>query len=234
MRDRHGRSRRGNRGFTLLELGIVIGVAAILAAAIVPDVIETMRNKMAEKAAADVAIIHDTARLYFLQYTPTTGPGPGGPGRWPGENAVGQCNVPAFQPGSAKNQLAAGGYIKAIDEWPKNPWGNPYTMAVYAPNTLPLVGAPPACLFGVVTDLPHAVSEAFISFLPQAACNPLGASGPCTIDVGGGPPPAPPLPPLVRCCSFVPKPGATFITQPCPIGQRIRWQAGPSILTCAP
>ena len=53
------RRQPSRRGFTLIELGIVIGVTAVLAAAIVPEIIETMRNGAAQKAAADVSVIHE-------------------------------------------------------------------------------------------------------------------------------------------------------------------------------
>lgn len=197
------------RGFTLLELGIVIGVSAIMAAAIVPDLIETMRNRMAEKAAADVAVIHDAARLFYVQdrvigFT------------WPGENAVGYCNN-AYSEGKAILQLLGGGYLSSgggpntpyagmgSPTFMRNPWGQPYELSLYAPVTT----TSPACLFGVSTNVPTAVSDGFKSFLPMADCNPAGTASPCPLGIGGLPPAG-----FTRCCSYVPKPGAS-INGPC-------------------
>lgn len=214
----------GRGGFTLLELGIVIGVAAILAAAIVPDLIETMRNRMAEKAAADVAVIHDAARLFYIQDTVTRG-------TWPGENSVGYCNN-AYSEGKAIFLLLNGGYLTGGGgpntpqvigaNFLKNPWGQSYDLSLYAPVTT----SSPACLFGVSTNLPTVVADGFTSFLPMAACNPPGTANPCPLS-GGVLPPAG----FTRCCSYVPKPGAT-ITGPCPVGQTVKLQAGH--LVCAP
>jgi len=227
MRNRHGRVRSRNRGFTLLELGIVIGVAAILTAAIVPDLIETMRNRMAEKAAADVAVIHDAARLFYIQNTFL------GPGRWPGENSVGQCKDSFDGIGKAKQELLMGGYLTGgggpanplltAENFMTNPWGKPLEMTVYAPTA----STSPACLFGVATDVPEVISRAFISFLPQAACNAAGGGGPCPPTTGGGAPTAG----FVRCCSYVPKPGAT-ITGPCKVGQTVKADGNTGVLRC--
>lgn len=228
----HAPRRRRRSGFTLLELGIVIGVAAILAAAILPDLIETMRNRMAERAAADAALIHDAARLYFVQATHPLY----GRYRWPGEQTAGQCAT-GYLEGNALFELTNGGYIASgggpanpTNQGPnfmRNPWGQRYYLSLYAPSTTPA----PACLFGVVTDVPEVVANAFISFLPQAACNPPGqANGACTIVGQGGAAPAVPAG-FQRCCSYVPKPGAAF-GGPCPAGQQVEVRNGH--LVCCP
>lgn len=202
-----------NRGFTLLELGIVIGVSAILAAAIVPDLVETMRNRMAEKAAADVAVAHDAARLFYIQNQNGTVL------RWPGEQGAGLCLWAlsgAAGPSQAWAQLLSGGYLASGSPNPfipgpkfmLNPWNQPYEPTLYAPGGIVVS---PACLFGIATNVPAAIAPGFISFLPQAACNPPGGIGACPLTVVGGAIPAN----FVRCCSYVPKPGATA-TGPCP------------------
>ncbi len=193
------RRTRARRGFTLLELGIVIGVAAILAGAIVPDIIETMRNRMAEKAAGDVALIHDAARLFYVQNA-------NNPNRWPGENASGYCST-GYTKGKFLLDVLSGGYLtsgagpanpmaQGSPTFMQNPWAQAYEVSVYAP-----AGAvAPACLFGVSTSVPLTISEAFISYLPQSSCG------------AGCPPSATALPAgYVRCCSFVPKPGANLL-----------------------
>lgn len=195
MRPTTPRARR-RAGFTLLELGIVLGVSAILAAALMPDFIESMRNKMAEKAAGDVALLHDSARWYFVQ----TG------SKWPGEMSVGNCRKGLNESQMVAN-LLLGGYLKGgVDSSVKaleNPWKKAYHLDLWEPpSALPLKAG---CLFGVHTDIPEKLGEAFISLLPQAACN-KGGTGPCppgAVEAG-----------YIRCCSYVPKPGVT--TSGCP------------------
>ena len=202
------------QGFTLLELGIVIGVSAILAAAIVPDLIETMRNRMAEKAAGDVAVIHDAARLYYLQEKTI-------PFLWPGENSTNYCSN-AYSEGKAILELLQKGYLAGgggavtpmnydRDRFLKNPWGQPYQMHLFAPTGV----ASPACLFGITTNVPAAVANGFISFLPMASCNPVATATPCPLVNGALPPEG-----MVTCCSYVPKPGATA-NGPCTFPQTV-------------
>src|SRR5437016_1077283 len=143
MSNRPGQAK--NRGFTLLELGIVLGVSAILAAAIVPDLIETMRNKMGERAAADVAIIHDAARLFYIQNQNISAL------RWPGENSQGQCAAGGWTPANTIKDLILGGYIAsgsgglAAPAAFRNPWGQSYEPNLYATG----VGGGPICMFGI-------------------------------------------------------------------------------------
>ncbi len=195
------RRRASRRGFTLIELGIVIGVAAILAAAIVPDLIETIRNRMAEKAAADVTALHDSARLFFAQNTAR-------PRRWPGESSAGQCNV-GWAFANFRVDMIGGGYLAtgspAADPFSNissnfmmNPWGHAYEVGVYAPPGAVL----PGCLFAVSTFVPTPVENNFIASLPQAAC---GAR--CPPPTGAGPPAG-----FSRCCSYAAKPGAALLS----------------------
>lgn len=211
------------RGFTLLELGIVIGISAILAAAIVPDLIETMRNRMAEKTAADVALLHDAARLYFTQNN-----------RWPGETSAGECSR-NWTIGTATFQLVNDGYL-TTGGGPNNPhqynpdflvnaWGHTYDMSLYVPVT---ATTGPACLFGISTNVPTGVAEGFRAFLPMALCNAVGAATPCPLRQDA---PALPPPGFTRCCTYVPKPGSSN-NGPCPLGQRVQLQAGH--LVCGP
>lgn len=208
---RQARARREG-GFTLLELGIVLGVAAILAAAIAPDLIESMRNRMAEKAANDVAMLHDAARWFFLESGRSAGES-----RWPGENGVNQCAT-NFTAQRAISDLLINGYIAgggAADptavprNFLQNPWGQPYDIDLYTPAA---GGAmTPGCLFGIATNLPDALADSFVAFLPQADCNRNGVR-PCPDSPGALPPR------YVRCCSYVPKPGFEVWRNACPAG----------------
>jgi type II secretory pathway pseudopilin PulG len=198
-------------GYTLLELAIVIGVAAILAATIVPDAIESMKTRMAEKAAADVMQLHDAARLYYAQHK-EAGPTPREL-RWPGENASGSCAV-NFDEGRFKFEMINNGYLAAAGgptnpglDFMMNPWQRPYEVSVYSPATTPF----PACLFGVTTTIPAELQTAFTAALPQAGCGPACPPGPAPAG-------------FVRCCSFVSKPG---------VGERIRRKSDGTVI-CQP
>ncbi|MCA2977181.1 MAG: type II secretion system protein, partial [Myxococcaceae bacterium] len=199
------RSTPRRRGYTLLELAIVIGVAAILAATIVPDAIESMKTRMAEKAAADVMQVHDAARLFFVQNTDR-------PERWPGEDFKGKCAV-NFDDGRFRNEMVREGYLATSTGDPANPgldfmvnpWERPYEVSVYAPATAVTT---PACLFGVTTAIPAELQTAFTAALPQSGCGPACPPGPSPAG-------------YVRCCSFVSKPGAGLSSNPCPAGRRV-------------
>jgi prepilin-type N-terminal cleavage/methylation domain-containing protein len=184
--------RRHRTGYTLLELAIVIGVAAILAATIVPDAIEAMKTRMAEKAAADVMQLHDAARLYFTQNVDTAGRKL----RWPGEQSQGRCAA-NFQESLFVFEMLNNGYLASGGDpsnpgpdFMLNPWQRPYEVSVYAPSTT----SSPACLFGVTTAIPAQLQTAFTAALPQAGC-------------GVACPPGPQPAGFIRCCSFVSKPG---------------------------
>jgi type II secretory pathway pseudopilin PulG len=185
------RSSASPRGATLIEFGIVIGVTAILGAAIIPDVIESTRNRAAEKAAADVSVIHESARLFFAQ-------NPVRPRRWPGERNSGDCTV-GWAPNDFRTDMVSGGYLAPIDptQFMRNDWGHTLDVSLYAPPA----AITPACLFSVSTFVPASVADSFISFLPQATCGP-GCPNPLNT-------PAPPG--FSRCCSFATKPGVTIV-----------------------
>jgi hypothetical protein len=166
-----------------------------------------MRNGMAEKAAADVSLIQNSARQFFIQ-------NPAYSGRWPGETWINNCNM---NPVNFTAELANGGYLRtaqppnapawckgAPNQPPPNdpmcsPWYESYDISVYAPPA----AATPACLLAVSTFVPTSVANAFISFLPQATC---GAGCP---NPSGTTPPAG----FTRCCSFATKPGAAIAAE---------------------
>lgn len=211
------------RGFTLMELGIVIGVSAILAAAIVPDIIEVMRNRMAEKAASDVVALHDAARLFFVMGPDTTRPQ-----RWPGEQSAGQCNN-NFTVANYRFEMINFGFLSSglgpnapptstAPNFMLNPWGIPYDVSLYAPVSA--ITTTPACLFGVTTNVPVSIANSFIAHLPQAACD--GACPPSLTAVPLG---------FRRCCSFTSKPSAQLLAL-CPIGTLLQRNAMTGVLSC--
>lgn len=197
--------RRFARGFTLIELGVVLAVTAILAAAIVPDYIEGSRNKMVQKAATDVALIHDAARWFFAQSFRSTQADYRG--RWPGQKTEGACenNTP-------RNNLVEMVPLHYLTNLPRNPWGRTYEAQVVAaaPDNPTIYGGRPwGCSFEVGTDVPKEVTSAFKAFLPNARCNEGATPNVCYTS---GTVPSD----FRRCCAFAPPPGAGW----CPPGTR--------------
>ena len=101
-----------SRGFTLIEIMVVVVIMGILAALVVPKLMGRADDARIAAAKADIATIMQALRLYKLdnyQY-PTTEQG---------------LQALVIQPsaGPAAPGWKAGGYL---DKVPKDPWGNPY------------------------------------------------------------------------------------------------------------
>lgn len=181
---------RSRRGFSLIELAIVLAVLAILATALTPSVVESMRSRMAEKAAADVSALQDAAKWYFVESAPAERPEES---RWPGQvnsfgsNSYAECRTGTSSTQTPRIQLTNGGYTnpRAFS----NPWGSEYELTL---------SGNPGCSLIISTNLPAEVAGAFQSFLPAAACE----TGPGNPTCPGEPPPG-----GARCCSRIPKPG---------------------------
>jgi general secretion pathway protein G len=105
-------SRARQRGFTLIEIMVVVVILGILAAIVVPSIMDSPDKARVAKAKQDVRALEGALELYRLDnYTyPSTQQGL--------EALVAQ---PAGEP-PARN-WKQGGYVKQL---PKDPWGNPY------------------------------------------------------------------------------------------------------------
>ena len=100
------------RGFTLLEVMVVVVILGILAALVVPKIISRPDEARAIAARQDIASLMQALKLYRLdnQRYPTTEQG---------------LQALVARPGSAPlaPNWKTGGYVERL---PKDPWGNPY------------------------------------------------------------------------------------------------------------
>jgi len=100
------------RGFTLVEIMVVVVIIGILGALVVPKLLGRTGESRVTAARVDIATMMQALKLYKLdnQRYPTTEQG---------------LNALTTKPtaGPAANGWKAGGYIEKL---PKDPWGAPY------------------------------------------------------------------------------------------------------------
>jgi general secretion pathway protein G len=103
---------RGQRGFTLLEVMVVVVILGILAALVVPKIISRPDEARVIAAKQDIASLMQALKLYRLdnQRYPTTEQG---------------LQALLAKPTGSPIPLnwKPGGYVERL---PKDPWGNPY------------------------------------------------------------------------------------------------------------
>ena len=99
------------RGFTLIEIMVVVIIIGILAAIVAPNVIGRVDDAQITKARAEIANIGNAMKFYRLDNFayPTSEQGI--------QSLVTKPNDP-----NVKN-WKTGGYLERV---PKDPWGNPY------------------------------------------------------------------------------------------------------------
>lgn len=105
-------SRSAARGFTLIEIMVVVVIMGILAALVVPKLMGRTDDARIIAAKQDIATVMQALKLYKLdnQRYPTT------------EQGL-QALIAKPTVGPAADGWKTGGYI---DKLPKDPWGNPY------------------------------------------------------------------------------------------------------------
>lgn len=102
----------GQRGFTLLEVMVVVVILGILAALVVPKIISRPDEARVIAAKQDIASLLEALKLYRLdnQRYPTTEQGL--------QALVARPTTAPLPP-----NWKVGGYVERL---PKDPWGNPY------------------------------------------------------------------------------------------------------------
>ncbi len=103
---------RLSRGFTLVEIMVVVVIIGILGALVVPKLLSRTGESRVTAAKVDISTLMQALKLYKLdnQRYPTTEQG---------------LNSLITKPssGPSANGWKTGGYVEKL---PKDPWGNPY------------------------------------------------------------------------------------------------------------
>ena len=99
------------RGFTLIEIMVVVVILAVLGALVVPKILENVDKARVTRAASDIRAIQTALELYRLDNFkyPTTEQGL--------QALVTQPSDPTI------TNYRSGGYLPSM---PKDPWNNPY------------------------------------------------------------------------------------------------------------
>jgi general secretion pathway protein G len=109
---RRNLSHAASRGFTLIEIMVVVVIMGILAALVVPKLMGRTDDARIIATRQDIATVMQGLKLYKLdnQRYPTT------------EQGL-QALITKPTTGPSANGWKTGGYL---DKLPKDPWGNPY------------------------------------------------------------------------------------------------------------
>ena len=109
-------ARAAGRGFTLIEIMVVIVILGVLAALVVPNVLSRTDDARIAAAKSDLGAIRQALKLYRLdnQRYPTNEQG-----------LAALVTKPTIAP--APPNWKPGGYLEKL---PRDPWGRPYQYAV--------------------------------------------------------------------------------------------------------
>jgi len=100
------------RGFTLIEMMVVIAIIGVLAALIVPKIMSRPDEARRVAAKQDIATVMQALQLYRLDN-----------GRYPNQDQGLKALVERPTVDPVPNNWKDGGYLERL---PNDPWGNPY------------------------------------------------------------------------------------------------------------
>lgn len=106
------RRRRRERGFTLIEVLVVVVILGILAGLIVPRIMDRPDQARVVAARNDINAIMNALKLYRLDN-----------GTFPSAQQGLQALVTRPESGAVPRNWKSGGYLERL---PKDPWGNDY------------------------------------------------------------------------------------------------------------
>jgi general secretion pathway protein G len=108
----HRKRPRSSRGFTLIEVMVVIVILGILAALVVPKIMSRPDEARAVAAKQDIASLMQALKLYRLDNR-----------RYPSSEQGLAALVDKPQLAPVPEGWKAGGYVERL---PRDPWGQPY------------------------------------------------------------------------------------------------------------
>lgn len=106
------RKQRRSRGFTLVEIMVVVVIIGILGALVVPKLLGRTGESRVTAAKVDIATMMQALKLYKLDNQ-----------RYPSTEQGLQALITKPTSGPAANGWKSGGYLEKL---PKDPWGNAY------------------------------------------------------------------------------------------------------------
>jgi general secretion pathway protein G len=104
----------GQRGFTLIEVMVVLLILGIMASMIAPQILGSQEEAQLKKAAVDIQSLESALEMYKLKNNnfPTSEQG-----------LEALVTMPTIDP--IPRNYQEGGFIKRL---PNDPWGNPYQL----------------------------------------------------------------------------------------------------------
>jgi general secretion pathway protein G len=110
LQRRRRRVNKGEEGFSLVELMVVIVIIGLLATIVIINVMPAADRAAVTKARADIATLEQAIELYRLDHL-----------RYPTSD-------------EGLQSLIAGRYVRRL---PEDPWGNPYSYSTPGPEGSP-------------------------------------------------------------------------------------------------
>ena len=105
-------SHRLQRGFTLIEIMVVVVIIGILGALVVPKLMGKPQEARITAAKVDISSLMQALKIYKLDNQ-----------RYPSTEQGLKALIEKPTSGPSANGWKTGGYV---DKLPKDPWGNPY------------------------------------------------------------------------------------------------------------